>query len=62
LSSKTNFLVFTMFIALVLTLLLYLMDIQFRIGGYFGASLVIMIALVLYALLSRIAEKLRHFI
>jgi hypothetical protein len=59
LSPKTKFLVFALFIAFAIMSVLYLLDIQFHIGGYFGAVIVIMIAIVLYALLTRIAERLK---
>lgn len=56
---KTKFLILALFIAFAITSVLYLLDVQFRIGGYFGATIVIMIAIAIYAIISRIAEKLK---
>lgn len=56
-SPKTKFLVFVIFIGVVVILLLNLIDIPFR-PGYTVLTLAIVV--VLYALLTRIADKLRH--
>jgi len=58
-SPTTKFLVFAIFVAVVLTLVLNLMDIPFG-WGYSRAVFVIMVAILLYALLSKIADKLRR--
>lgn len=58
-SPRTMFLVFVVFIAVVVTLLLKLMDIPFR-PSYGSAVLVIALAVVIYAVLTRIATKLRQ--
>ena len=57
LSPKTRLLIFVLFIVFVLSFLFYLMDIPI---GWGGRMSVLVIAFVLYALLDRIAEKLRQ--
>jgi len=58
-SPTTKFLVFAIFIAVVITLLLNLMGIPFG-WGYSRAVFVIMVAILLYALMTKIADKLRR--
>ena len=58
-SPRTKLFVLALFIVLFLNFLLHLADIQFGIGlGRF--SFVIITTVLLYALLTRIAEKLRQ--
>jgi len=58
-SPRTKLFILAVFIVLILNLLLYLTDIQFGIGiGRF--SFVIITTVLLYALLTRIADKLRQ--
>jgi len=59
-SPTTKFLVLALFIAVVITLLWYLLDIPF--GWNYSRALVggVVIAFVLYALLAKIADRLRH--
>jgi uncharacterized membrane protein (DUF373 family) len=60
LSPTTKFLVLALFIAVVITLLWYLLDIPFS-WNYSRAMLgSLVIAFVLYALLTKIADRLRH--
>jgi hypothetical protein len=58
-SPTTKFLVFAIFVAVVLSLFLNLMGIPFG-WGYSRALFVIMVAIVLYALLTKVADKLGH--
>jgi len=58
-SPTTKFLVFAIFIGVVITLLLNLMDIPLG-WGYSRAVFVILIAVALYALLTKISDKLRR--
>jgi len=58
-SPRTELLVLALFIVLLLNFFLYLTDIQFGIG-LGRISFVIIITVLLYALLTRIAEKLRQ--
>jgi hypothetical protein len=58
-SPTTKLLVFAIFIAAIITLLLHLLDIPFG-WGYSRGVFVIVIAIFLYALLTKIADKLRQ--
>jgi len=59
-SPITKFLVLALFIAVVITLLWYLLDIPFS-WNYSRAMVgTVVIAIVLYALLAKIADRLRH--
>jgi len=59
-SPTTKFLVLALFIAVVVTLLWYLLDIPF--GWNYSRAMVgaVVIAFVLYALLAKIGDRLRH--
>jgi len=48
-----------MLIAIILILLSYYLDVQLGFGFYTRAVLIIAIAILFYALLARIAKKLR---
>jgi len=58
LSPKTKLFIFVLFIGFVLPFLLYLIDIPFP--SRYSWMAVLAIAFILYALLDRIAEKLRQ--
>jgi len=58
-SPKTKFLVFAILIAVFLTVLFNLIDVPFG-WGYSRAAFVILVATLLYALLTRIADKMRQ--
>jgi len=58
-SPATKLLIFAIFIAVIITLLLHLLDIPFGFG-YSRAVFVIAVAIVLYAWLTKIADKLRR--
>jgi len=58
-SPRTKLFVLALFIMLLLNFLLHLTDIQFAFG-LGRISFVIIITVLLYALLTRIAEKLRQ--
>ena len=58
-SPRTKLLVFAVFIAAVITLLLSLMDIPLGVG-YSRVAFVIVISVIFYALLTKISTKLRR--
>lgn len=61
LSPKARFLLFTVTVALILTLAMGLLNVELFFGGYYTRALVaIIIAIALYMVLGRISEKIRH--